>query len=535
MKNNIIVFSLIAGCFTILSCKKQLDINTNPNNAIYSTPELVLPQAIVSTASNSVSFNTYGRQTVGYLANGGGVSGWGAIISYNYTTSDFSNLWSSSYNTIEDYQYVLNQSAGKPEYTYISAVARIMKAYSFQLLVDTYNDVPYSEAFKGTDKLQPKYDDAKVIYKDLADQIDTAIKQINAGSSLTEAPIALTTASDPMFGGTMIKWKQFANTVKLRLIVRAKDKVAFSAGNTTFDAAGFLTDDAMVNPGYSKIDGKQNPYWDAFAYSAADAARTTGAQYVPTPFILSFYTGIKALDVDRGKVIYKAWAGTNGATTPTNQLGYQGADAAKGATPNSWFNGTSATAYNKIGIFKGPDAGVPLITAAESYLLQAEANVRGITGTTGTAKTNFLAGIEASYRYLYKDNTGKVLLTTSGADSAAKSAANYQAKNTTVPIVNFDLATTDAMKIEAIITQKYIALNMINSQEAWNEFRRTGYPVSSASTADAKFSIASTVSESTKADRLPTRVLYPDSEFRYNPTNVPKGISPYTSKIFWAL
>jgi len=94
------------------------------------------------------------------------------------------------------------------------------------------------------------------------------------------------------------------------------------------------------------------------------------------------------------------------------------------------------------------------------------------------------------------------------------------------------VATTANKKLEAIITQKYIALNFIHSHEGWNEYRRTGYPISTGSSAVTSF--ASIKSQSTRTDKLPTRLLYPVTESRYNPANVPKEITPFTSTIFWA-
>jgi len=124
--------------------------------------------------------------------------------------------------------------------------------------------------------------------------------------------------------------------------------------------------------------------------------------------------------------------------------------------------------------------------------------------------------------------------TTAGNPDA--DAATYMNDNSSSYLVNFSLAATLDQKIEAIITQKYIALNMVNSDEAWNEYRRTHYPaIISTPGATGTQTFASSVSESTAPDKLPTRILYPSSEGTLNTANVPKGISPYTSKIFWAL
>jgi hypothetical protein len=75
----------------------------------------------------------------------------------------------------------------------------------------------------------------------------------------------------------------------------------------------------------------------------------------------------------------------------------------------------------------------------------------------------------------------------------------------------------------------------VNSEQSWNDYRRTGYPsVVTTAGATATQTFASKYSESTRPDRLPTRLLYPPSEGSYNSANVPKGISPFTSLIFWA-
>lgn len=516
----IFIGSLVFGS----SCKKYLDINTNPNNATSAsaTPELLLPTALVGTASNLNGFNSYGAQLVGYMANAGGYGGFGSSISYNFSAADFSGRWSTTYDILEDYQTILNKTEGDAAYSYYNAVARIMKAHSFQLLVDAYNDVPYTDALKGGEILTPTYTDAKVIYKDLADQLDKAIATIKTGNS-TAGVTPLGTA-DVMFKGNMTKWIQFANTLKLRLILHANGKVTFS--NTNFDAAGFLTTDAMINPGYTRDNGKQNPKWNtwAFGYTGSDANKA----WMPNTFVFSFYNGVKLSDPGRGKAIYYKFPSTG-----TNRLGVESSSLQSSPSGSFWYPSTNRdgkSAGNTTGVLKGPEASMPVLTAAESYFLQAEAVVRGIITGGSDAQTLFDQGIVASFRYLYMLPDG----TTAGNPDA--DAATYMNDNSSSYLVNFSLAATLDQKIEAIITQKYIALNMVNSDEAWNEYRRTHYPaIISTPGATGTQTFASSVSESTAPDKLPTRILYPSSEGTLNTANVPKGISPYTSKIFWAL
>jgi hypothetical protein len=513
------------------SCKKYLDINQNPNTATSGTPETVLPQALVATATNMSSYNGYGSQLVGYMANAGGYGAFGASVTYDYSNATFSYLWTGSYDVLNDFQYVIAQTDTLPDYGYFNGSARIMKVFSFQQLIDTYNDVPYTEALKGISNLTPAYDKAEDIYKDLAVQLDSAIAKIkrtmNDEENNSTSNVKVLSTSDPMFSGDMTKWIQFANTVKLRLIIRGGSKVAFT--NTTFDAAGFLTTDAIVNPGYTRDNGKQNPAWNTWVFTYTGSAGSK--VWIPTKFILDFYNGYKLTDY-RGDASYYSFP-----STVSNQLGYESSSVPASPAGSAWLSGAntgeadrgSTSAGKSIGILKGPNAGEPIMLAAESYLLQAEGVVRGTI--TGDAKSLFDNGVLASYKYLYAKPDG----TYNSNWDPQTDYDSYLENNPTSYLVHFDLATSLEEQIEAIITQKYIALNFINGAESWNEYRRTHYPAIVNGSTNANLTFASTQSISTRADRLPTRVLYPLTEASNNSTNMPKGINPFSSFIFWAL
>jgi hypothetical protein len=505
------------------SCKKYFDINTNPNSATSATPELILPQALTATASNVNGYNSYGSQLVGYMANAGGYGGFGTSITYNFSSSDFQGRWSTSYNNLEDYQYILDQTdAQLPLYSYFNAAARVMKAYNFQLLVDAYNDVPYSQALKGGDVLTPAYGNAAEIYDSLAVELDKAIATINEAENNAGATIKDMGAYDVMFHGDMTMWKELANTIKLRLIVRANGKVNFS--NTSFDEAGFLTDDALINPGYTLDVNRQNPQWENWAFTSTGGAGNKA--WMPNTYVYGYYNGTKLLDTGRGNAIYYQFPNTG-----TNRLGIESNSIQSSPTGSFWYSGTDrnpSTAGNVPGVLKGPDAGYPLMTAAESYFLQSEAVVRGIL-TSGDASELFYDGIKASFHYLYELPDGAI------QGDPVSDETQYEADNKNSYLVNFALANTTDKKIEAIITQKYIALNFIAGHETWNEYRRTHYPKIIASDNTGYYNFASPVSESTQPDKLPTRILYPTSEGANNSVNVPKNISPFTSFIFWAL
>ena len=515
---------IIAGIFIGVlifgtSCKKYLDINTNPNSATDATPELILPQALTYTGSVINAYNSYGSQIGLYAANAGGFGGFGEAITYNYTTRS-TGVWAGSYDNLEDYQAILNKTEGVAGYSYFNAVARIMKAYNFQLLTDAFNNVPYTDALKGGNVLTPTYTDAKVIYKDLADELDKAITTINA--VLSSPGITPLGSSDVLFKGDMGLWKKFATTLKLRVQLRARGKVTFS--NTTF-TEGFLTTDALINPGYTRDNGRQNPLWDtwAFGYTGTSGAKS----WMPSQFIFGFYDGHSLTDPARGRATYYQFPNTG-----TNRLGIESSTLSSSPTGSFWYSGTNrdgTSAGNQVGILKGPNAGMPALLASESYFLQSEAALVGLI-TTGTPVSLFNSGVQAAFNYTYQLPDKTLAPNVKVADSVSA----YMANNSSSYLVNFPLAATDAQKLEAIITQKFIALNFTHGMEAWNEYRRTRYPKVNPS-GNGYQTFASSVSESPRADKLPTRILYPTSEASYNSANVPTGLSSFSSLIFWAL
>lgn len=526
-----ILYYLVIGIFVAssTSCEKYLDINDNPNSATSSSAALVLPQAITGSATVVSSYNNYGGNIGGYISNAGGFAGFGSLLTYSYTSLDYQGLWSASYDNLNDFEYVFQSTKGSEADLYYNASARIMKVYIFQKLVDTYNDIPYTNSLKGNKVISPNYDKAEDVYKDLVAQCDSAIQTITRGQAAAIAPNSLKSSVDPLFKGNMNSWMKFANTLKLKLLVKmngiaATQAFADSKFPTINTSIGFLTDDAIVNPGYAKAAGRQNPQWETYAYpNSGTTVQGSGRSRIPSKFILSFYNGLKLDDSGRGSEIFRSFP-----TTASNQLGYEESDAAFAPTGfPAWYTAGNA-GDDALGVLKGASMGQPLILAAESYFLQSEANLLG--KLAGNAAANFNAGITASFTYTYKTVNNIV----ASGYSASSDVAAYIVNNPTY-LADYTLATTNAQRLEAIITQKYIAMNFIHGDEAYNEFRRTSFPaiVNGSSSATATF--ASLKSVSTRADKLPSRILYPNTEFQYNPGNVPSGIEPFKSKIFWDL
>lgn len=512
----------IALAFCGVSCSSYLDINdVNPNRPTNVQSNLILPNALTATANVLNGHNSVGGQIGGYMANAGGYGGFNELITYQYTPSTY-DVWGGTYDNMEDYQYIINRVAsqmasGDSSNINFYAVAMTMRSHNFQLIVDTYNNAPYSDALKGADNLTPAYDDAATIYKGLGDDLDVAAKMFRRGAAIG----TVNDVADYNGNSLVTMFHQFANTLKLKLMVRAQGKVTFTT--TSFDNTGFLTSDCSYSPGYKRDNGRQNPLWNNWAFTYTITAATKS--WIPTRYIMGFYDGSTLSDVGRGKACFYLFPSTG-----TNQLGHEGNDIAKCPTGSFWYNGSDRDKApgNVNGILKDPSQAYPYMLAAESYFLQAEAVERGMITSTMTDEQLFNAGVTASFRYLYSKADGSIV------GDPVGDAKNYQFFENNNKLTNYSKCTSPDERIQAIITQKYIANNMIHNNEGWNEYRRTGYPVSATNAMTPTNSFASITSQSPNPDKLPTRIPYPVSEAQYNPTNLPTGISNFTSKIFWA-
>ena len=256
-------------------CKKYLDQSVNPNSPVATTLPFSLTgtEAIMAAIPNGVSPNANGAayNQYGYWMGVWAVSS-GFIVQpdlseYITTTTEF-QVWTDLYLNLSNINalQVLATSQNSPNY---QAIAMIMKAYDFQQLVDNYNDVPYSKAFNTSD-LFPTYDKGPAIYAALLTQLDDAIALINKSTS------AATPGSDDIiFAGNMTGWKKFANSIKLRLIIRQSNLPGFSALKAemaTTVGEGFLdgTLEADAQPGYTLSDahgGQESPFWLAYGFN----------------------------------------------------------------------------------------------------------------------------------------------------------------------------------------------------------------------------------------------------------------------------
>jgi hypothetical protein len=212
---------------------------------------------------------------------------------------------------MEDFQYAEN-GATDADQKYIIGPAKIMKAFMFQQIADTYGNAPYTDALKGGALLFPTFDDQKLIYEGLIKDLDTAIAVIKANPDHADGG-----SSDIVFNGDHIKWIQFANSLKLRILIRQSrisGRSAYIIAEINRAAAtteGFLPagTDVGINPGWLASSGKTNPFYDRFAYDANGGNRAYGDYPRPTQFLVDFLKASN--DTFRLKRIAYAKAGEN--------------------------------------------------------------------------------------------------------------------------------------------------------------------------------------------------------------------------------
>ena len=279
------ILLIVSGC-----SKDYFDINTNPNQVTAATPELVLPSALASTGSYVNTNFFFLNLWMGYWNWSGNYSINLSDKNYQFTNSFNQGIWTTGYTTLKNYDYIDKQAATLKQ-PLVQGMGKIMKALHFQMLVDTYGDVPYTDALQGTSAILPKYDKAQAIYDSLFMQIDAGLALFKQGDG-TFNP----TSNDIMFGGDIKKWQKFANTLKLRMLLRQSEmpsRAAFiQAQLATIKASGYgflgAGENASVNPGYVNSTNQQNPFYGQF-YQVNLQPTGVNNQYKANGYGIAFY------------------------------------------------------------------------------------------------------------------------------------------------------------------------------------------------------------------------------------------------------
>lgn len=426
------------GLMTTSSCKKYFDINKDPDALLVAPIEQQLTSLTVNVGFYSGS--DMNRISSIIMQQWSGQSSGTQNLTQLYEKyliqgSDENNSWASMYATIlNDAENIikLGTETGSPHY---SGVAKILKAYGYQITVDAWGDVPYSETQQLTLNSQPKYDSAEQIYTSLIKLLDEGIAEVNATTS-NKSPGVNSTIYPGTFATTKNNWIKFANTLKLRLYLHYSEK------DPAFAKAQI---DQLINSGATFLAANADNFQMSFVNQAAsknpiDQYETARAGYLVAN--------------DRLVTIM------NNNVDPRRQFYFTQFPAGSGLYVGSIGGAPASQNYSKIhtylrGALTGTvytgDAPIRMLTFAEYNFIRAEAALR--FSSPGIAQTFFTAGITASMN---------------SAGVASGDLAAYLLAHGT-------LTGTPAQQLQQIITEKYVANYGVIS-EPWTDWRRTGYP-----------------------------------------------------------
>ena len=468
-----------------VSCKDQLDINDSPNvpTLEQGTVQLVFPAAVLATVGKVGGDLTILGGIWSQIYTQSALSNqYKYIDAYDVKSTDFNDSWNVLYTDgLKNYKYVIDKARSTEDWNFY-LMGTVMNAYTTAILVDLYDKIPYTEAFKGTGNLQPKFDDGFAIYTNLIACIDSAL-----GKDFTlSTNSVIASSTDLVFGGDIDNWKAFANTLKLKLYLRmvnAQPAVAETKIKELINSGvSFLTSDASVT-NFTDVLGKDNPFYEQNIRS------------LNTPNNI------------RASKTFASWLINNEDPRAITYFG----SAAPVSVNQGDYNGTDAT-YQKANVFvQSATDPVVFISKAESYFLQAEADARYFAGANAQALYN--EGVLAAF-----DATGN--------DGSTFISGAYAFPNT----------GTLEQKIEAIIVQKWASFPFgCHAIEGFFEKSRTGYPKTSpvystdASYVPGQFVIA--INSVLTEGQLPKRLVYPYDETSRN-SNAPVLV-PSTTPVWW--
>lgn len=497
---------------TLVGCTTEFDeVNINNNAPEQVTPSLLLPtiergivNRVVGIAlgtevgslwSQHMAQVQYPLEDQYEVEDVTSQSGWGF---YTSSSMDAANM-------------VRMVEAAKGNQTY-AHIGRILLAYSYAQQTDMFGPIPYSKAVSGSVDYFPAYTAQRDIYMDLVAQLEKASLGLDLGSAVKPG------SDDILLGGDLLKWKKFANGLRLRLLVRMSGvEQAFAQT----EIAKMVADPAKYPLPLTSADDVALKY-------AAFPSNNPNNENRKTRFDYRLSKNFVDRLLSAGDARLMAFAGLN-----------QSNDIA--GLPN----GLSASAANAIGAKNVSDMSKDymltetypgyLLTASEVNFLLAESAKRGLIGG-GDAKAQqyYEEGVRQSFlqhKTVLEKRFAEAGDTSTGYGAyAQKHAFSYTSVDEEViRLLAGPYKYNSAKALEQIATQKWVAL-FGQGLEAWSEWRRTGFP---APYMDPK-------ADFKNGGKTPVRLPYPMNESSLNAVSfqaalktLSTGQNDLNAKMWW--
>ena len=412
---------LVIGGLTMVSCKKTLDVNTDPNNPTDVPTTVLLPSAQVNLAF-TLGGNA-SRYTGAFIQHYGGHRGQPLEYGqYNFSPSSSDNFWSQMYaGVLRDLKAVRDKSRTSGDSMYVG-VSQILTAHTFSVLTDLYGDIPFSDALNGVNSIAPKYDKQENIYPALIQMIEAGVT--NVKSNVGKKPAT----DDVMYGGTMASWEKYGNSLKLRLLNHLSKIQPNAAGDFLNTSPALISSNAeSAKVTFGTTQANANPM-HSFDILSGRKDMAVGSTIV---------NKMKALNDPRiPKYFFPVKNGASAGQFIGNVPGGDNDDAGE-----SKFSRTGPS-------FASISSPVLLLSYAEVQFIIAEIRLRQTN--VGAATTAYNNAINADF--LYVGNT-------------AAEATTYLAQTS----VAFDGTLSRLME------QKWIVMFQA-PYESWSDWRRTGFP-----------------------------------------------------------
>lgn len=454
-----------------ISCENELNINSDPNNSTK------VPISTLLTASEvSIAYTLGGEATrmpANIVQHYAGHRGQPLeYAQYDITPSSTDGLWTNSYDALYDLKSIENEGTKSNDLIYVG-VSQLLQAYTFSVLTDAFGDIPFTQSLLGSSNITPAYDTQQNIYTALITLIDKGINNVklNTGRKPTN--------DDVIYGGNIIKWEKFGNSLKLRLynhISKKNPTQALTFLNTNPALIVVNTDNAKVNFVNNAANANPIHQFDVLSGRKDNAVCAT------------IIDKMKLLNDPRVPVYFYPVT-NNGAGLEGQYLGN---------IPGSDNDDSGENLYSRVGsAYASIDSPVMFMSAAEVNFIKSEIYFRA--NDLINSKTSYDNAISLDFSAL-----------------AITGITPYLAD----PQVAFNNS------LSRIMEQKWITMFQ-SSYESFVDWRRTGFPVLTPPTTNRTNGV------------IPRRLSYPQIEINVNGNSLSNGPGipvPYQSlktRVWW--
>lgn len=366
---------IIASLFAV-GCEDFDELNTNPNEPITVSSDVLLASAIRQSVNTMVteSFllgNNAAQLTAKTLRT--------EIDAYNWNA--FPTVWEGMYTALSDVNSVEQQAIASGN-EQLEGVAVVMRSWIFSVLTNAYGDVPYFDAINAQDgTFNPAYDLQEEIYPDLLSELDRAADLLAGSGSIS---------GDILLNNDASKWQKLANSLRMRLLM--------TAGNSLSDAGTRFA--AVFNEGnyiQSNEDNAALTYLDAFPNQFPLLPLKTGdfeaVAFSQTALdVMNQYNDPRLARYARpDNDDFSSAATFSGAVNGSNNANCSKVGSRLGV---QYYNISAQTTAAELGL---PIAEGIIMTYAEVEFLLAEAAAKG--WINADIETHYRSGIAASMTY----------------------------------------------------------------------------------------------------------------------------------------